>query len=135
MLTRWNLLLVLPTKPSSSSSPDDALLRMCGAEVACSLKSLQKKRSTKLKANQHESVDTLNKHLALLKSMCVPNAEKSKHDDIPQGIKKLDSGYMWVPCPCLLPFLRKFDWMFWQQMRETIKHMELPYSRYVHLYT
>ena len=106
------------TSQLSSSSPDDALLRMCGAEVARSLKSLKKERNAKLKANQHESVDTLNKEIALLKSMCVPNAEKSKHDDIPLGIKNLDSGYMWVPRPCLLPFLRKFDLMFRQQINE-----------------
>ena len=97
------------TQPSPS--PDDALLRMCGAEVARSLKSLKKERSRKLKGNQPDSVDTLNKEIALLKSMCVPNAEKSEHDDIPQGIKNLDLGYMWVPRPCLLPFLRKFDLM------------------------
>ena len=56
----------------------------CGAEVACSLKSLMKE-SRKLKGN-HNSVDTLNK-IALLKSMCVPIAEKSDHN-ISQGIKK-----------------------------------------------
>ncbi len=26
--------------------------------------------------------------------MCVPNAENSEYDDIPKGIKNLDSGYM-----------------------------------------
>lgn len=105
-------------QPSSLPSTDGALLCMCGAKIACSLKVLQKENSAKLKANQHKSVDTLSKEITFFKSVCIPNAEKSKHDDIPKGIKHLDSGYMWVPRPCLLPFLRKFDLMFWQHINE-----------------
>lgn len=106
-------------QPSSAPSPDDALLHMCGTEIARSLKWLQKEKIAKMRANQCDSVETIDKEIAFLKSMCIPNAEKSKHDDIPEGIKNLDSGYMWVPRPCLLPFLRKFYLIFWQQINES----------------
>ena len=82
MLIRHQILLLVPLINLVLCHLLMMLFFTCGVEVARSLKALQKEKRAKLKANQHKSVDTINEQIAFFKSMCVPNAEKSKHDDM-----------------------------------------------------
>ena len=108
------------SQPPSQPSPDDALLRMCGAEIARMIKLRRKEKSTQLKSGRQQ-IDDLDEELSILKCLCIPSDQKqSMAEEIPLGIRNLDmTGYLWIPHPDLLPFLRKVDEVFRSQVNES----------------
>ena len=89
------------TAPNTVSLPsdDDALYRMCGAEICRMIKARQKS------AKKDEEV-------CFLKRLTIKAQDKEKIP-LPQGIKNLDqTGFLWVPIPQLLPYLREVDTLF-----------------------
>ena len=89
------------TVTTSQPSCDDALYRMCGAEICRMLKSRQK-----------GNTESTTCEISCLKRMTITAKDKERAM-LPQGIKNLDqTGYMWVPIPELLPYLREVDRIF-----------------------
>ena len=79
--------------PSTLSLPssDDALYRMCGAEICRMIRAKQKS------AKNDEEV-------CFLKKLTIKAQDKEK-TTLPHGIKNLDqTGFLWVPIPQLLPY-------------------------------
>ena len=106
-------------KPASSvlpaASPDDGLLRMCGAEVARMLKAKRKEKEIKLQHVEasHPAILSIDKHIRLLQRICIPMKDKeSLKDSIPSSIQNLDKGYMYIPMPSLIPYLAEVDRTF-----------------------
>ena len=101
-----------PHLPTQSS--DDSLFRMCGAEIARTIR-VKTEQLKKGKSGTFHSLrtDTLEKEIQFLKSLCVCNKDKrSLQDSIPKGVQILDLGYLWIPLPSLRPFLVSVDEVF-----------------------
>ena len=98
---------------TTQQTPDDGLLRMCGAEICRMIK--QRNNRVKRLKKCHDPVKLtgkINRELLFLKHLCISSDVKNGalQKQIPAGIKNLDqTGYMWVPRLQLLPFLRKVD--------------------------
>ena len=95
---------------SNAQTPDDGLMRMCGAEICRMIK--QRKNDVKRLKKREGPSKTLQQELSLLKALCIQSEEKKGNlrNKIPTGIKNLDqTGFLWVPQLQLLPFLRKVD--------------------------
>ena len=98
---------------TSQQSPDDGLLRMCGAEISRMIRTRNKHvKRLKKHGGPGKLTAKSTSELLFLKKLCITPEEKTGtlQTQIPAGISSLDqTGYMWVPRLQLLPFLRKVD--------------------------
>ena len=100
--------------PRQVTSEDDALFRMCGAEVARMMKvRVNEKRRLEHVDKYHPKIRSLDQQMDLLQKMCIPIESKEiMKDTIPSGIQHLDKGGMYIPLPSLKPFLQQVEGVF-----------------------
>ena len=96
----------------AAKSNDDALLRMCGAEVARMIKS-RKKEMRRLVDRCHPNVQSLDQQIDILLRMCIPTeCKEAMKDAIPASIQHLDRGHLYIPLPTIKPYLQEVDHVF-----------------------
>lgn len=97
------------------TSEDDALFRMCGAEVARMMKVRvnEKKRRLENVDKCHPKIQSLDQQMGFLRKMCIPiESKETMKDTIPSSIQHLDKGGMYIPLPSFKPFLQQVEHVF-----------------------